>query len=346
VLQGTENAFEDLRLLAGLLARIECEAFVAEPLVTLQRALTSHDLTAARAISRLATIVQWMESRRNPLLALLQVPLLYPVHVALAAQRWRVAHGPAVAAWLDAIGRVEALNSLATYSYEHPADPLPQFVEGPASLVAKSLGHPLISADRCVRNDVSVAGAVRVLLVSGSNMSGKSTLLRSVGTNVVLAMAGAPVRAISMQLTPLQVGASIRINDSLHEGASRFYAEIQRLRQLNDAMNATLSAGGLGGAPALLFLLDELLQGTNSTDRRIGAQGVVRAFLDGGSIGLISTHDLALTDLGGGDNDRLVNVHFQDELKDGRLHFDFKLRPGLVTRSNGIELMRSIGLKV
>jgi len=188
-----------------------------------------------------------------------------------------------------------------------------------------------------VRNSVSISGKTRVLLVSGSNMSGKSTLLRSVGINVVLAMAGAPVRARRLQLTPLQVGASIRINDSLHEGSSRFYAEITRLRQLHDLQQ---------GALPLLFLLDELLQGTNSSDRRIGAEGVVRAFVKGRAIGLISTHDLALTDIGGLEEGALHNVHFQDELLDGEMKFDFQLREGVVTKSNGLELMRAIGLEV
>jgi DNA mismatch repair ATPase MutS len=166
-------------------------------------------------------------------------------------------------------------------------------------------------------------------------MSGKSTLLRTVGINIVLAMAGAPVRARRLQLTPLQVGASIRINDSLHEGSSRFYAEITRLRQLFEP-----------AALPLLFLLDELLQGTNSADRRVGAHGVVRALIERGDIGLISTHDLALTDIEGLPVGALQNVHFQDELIDGKLKFDFKLHPGIVTKSNGVELMRSIGLDV
>jgi DNA mismatch repair ATPase MutS len=176
-----------------------------------------------------------------------------------------------------------------------------------------------------------------VLLVSGSNMSGKSTLLRAVGMNVVLAMAGAPVRSRRLRLTPLRVGASIRVNDSLQEGSSRFYAEITRLRQILDFA---------GGDPPLLFLLDELLQGTNSKDRRIGAQGVVRALVNRGAIGLVSTHDLALTDIGGTLEGRLHNVHFQDELEDGKMIFDYKLREGVVTKSNGLELMRSIGLDV
>jgi DNA mismatch repair ATPase MutS len=188
-----------------------------------------------------------------------------------------------------------------------------------------------------VRNDVSITPPTRVLLISGSNMSGKSTLLRTIGINTVLAMAGAPVRAQSMELTPLHVGASIRINDSLHEGSSRFYAEITRLRQLLDLSERT---------PPLLFLLDEVMQGTNSKDRRVGAEGVLRAFLDRGAIGLISTHDLALTDIESPASQRLKNMHFQDEIVDGKIRFDFKLREGVVTKSNGIELMRSIGLDV
>ena len=335
ILSGAEGAFEDLRLLAALPERLEREPFKAPELQALVRTLASHDLPASRTIGRLANVVQWIESRRNPMLALFQIPLMYGVHVALAAQRWRSAHGHAVPAWLDAIGTIEALNSIAAYSYEHPADPFPAIVDGPAAFVGQALGHPLIPAATCVRNDVSIDGSVRVLLVSGSNMSGKSTLLRTVGINTVLAMAGAPVRARQLRLTPLRTGASIRINDSLHEGSSRFYAEITRLRQLNDLS---------GGEPHLLFLLDELLQGTNSHDRRVGAEGVVRAFMNEGSVGLISTHDLALTDVD--DGGRLRNVHFQDELVDGRLQFDFTLRDGVVTRSNGVALMRSIGLKV
>ena len=176
-----------------------------------------------------------------------------------------------------------------------------------------------------------------MLLISGSNMSGKSTLLRTVGINTVLAMAGAPVRAQKLRLSPLQVGANIRINDSLHEGSSRFYAEITRLRHLNELAART---------PPLLFLLDEVLQGTNSRDRFIGAQGVIRALLARGAIGLVTTHDLALTEIDVGGSGRLRNLHFQDELQDGRMKFDFKLHEGIVTKSNGLELMRSIGLDV
>jgi MutS domain V/MutS domain III len=337
VIYSTEHAFENLDLLFALLARLEREPFMAPRLQALMQTLTSRHLEASQAIARLRTIVQFIEFRRNLILRVLDAPLMYSVQLALAAEAWRRAHGNAVPAWLAVTGEMEALVSLATYSYEHPADPFPEFVDRPASFQGEELGHPLIPAAKCVHNSVRISGEPRVLLVSGSNMSGKSTLLRTVGVNTVLAMAGAPIRARRLQLTPLQVGASIRINDSLHEGNSRFYAEITRLRQIYDLADRN---------PALLFLLDELLQGTNSKDRRMGAEGMVRAFLEHAAIGLISTHDLALTDIGGLEDRSLQNVHFQDELENGRMRFDFKLRDGVVTKSNGLELMRSIGLKV
>jgi MutS domain V len=334
---GTESAFQDLKLLAGLLVRIEREQFTAPPLRELVRRLSSHTLPASETIARLARVIDFADARNNPLLRLLDVPLMYSLHVALAAERWRATHGKVIRQWVEALGEFEALASLAGYSYEHPQDAFPEFSSGPAAFTAEELGHPLIPAAKCVRNNVDISGTTRLLLVSGSNMSGKSTLLRTVGINTVLAMAGAPVRARSLRLTPLQVGASIRVNDSLQEGSSRFYAEITRLREIYSLLERDLP---------VLFLLDELLQGTNSKDRLIGAEGVVRAFVAAGAIGLVSTHDLALTDIGGLPAGTLRNVHFQDELSDGRMRFDFTLRDGVVTKSNGVELMRAIGLRV
>jgi hypothetical protein len=334
---GTESAFRDLKLFTALLIRIERNEFAAPALKELVRRLSSHTLPASATLARLARVIDFADARSNPILRLLDVPLLYSLHVALAAERWRGTHGKVIRQWVDALGEFEALSSLAAYSYEHPTDPFPDFIDGPAAFIATELGHPLIPASKCVRNSVSIEGPTRVFLVSGSNMSGKSTLLRTVGINTVLAMAGAPVRARSLRLTPLQVGASIRVNDSLHEGSSRFYAEITRLREIYVLLDH---------APALLFLLDELLQGTNSKDRLTGAEGIVRAFVAAGAIGLVSTHDLALTDIGGLPAGTLRNVHFQDDLSDGQMRFDFTLREGIVTKSNGIELMRAIGLKV
>ncbi len=337
LLHGTEHAFRDLDLLSGVLARVEMHTFQAPRLQALQQELVSSGVPGSQAIAQLRTLVDLINSRHNIAVRILDAPLMYSVQVAFAAEHWRQNHGGALRLWIDAIAQMEALLSLATYGFEHPADPFPEFAVGAASFDGEDLGHPLVPAALCVRNDVSIRGGTRVLLVSGSNMSGKSTLLRAIGMNVVLAMAGAPVRARRFRLSPLHVGASIRVNDSLQEGSSRFYAEITRLRQIFDLA---------GGDPPLLFLLDELLQGTNSNDRRIGAEGIVRALVNKGAIGLVSTHDLALTDIGESVAGRLRNVHFQDELANGRMTFDYKLREGVVTKSNGLELMRSIGLEV
>lgn len=337
VLHGAEHALRDLDLLSGLLGRLTQHHFQSPRLLALQDQLGSEHLGAWEAIAKLRTIGDLIDSRDNMFVRVLDVPLMYSVQLALLAERWRRVHGPEVRQWLKAVGEIEALLSLAAYSFEHPADPFPEFVPGPASLEAVDLGHPLLPAAACVRNDVALSIPTRVLLVSGSNMSGKSTLMRALGINVVLAMAGAPVRARHLRLTPLRPGASIRINDSLQEGSSRFYAEITRLRHLLDLT---------GGDPSLFFLLDELLQGTNSKDRRVGAEGVVRALLDRGAIGLLSTHDLALTEIGGALDGHLRNVHFQDEFAGGKMTFDYRLRDGVVTKSNGLELMRSIGLDV
>jgi MutS domain V/MutS domain III len=336
VLHGTERALEDLQLLSSLLGRLEREEFETALLREVRGRMSSHRMEGSKAIARLGTIVQYIYSLDNPVVKALDIPLMYSVQCAYAAEAWRKDHGGVVRLWLDGVGEMEALMSLAAYSYERPEDVFPELVEGTPCFEAEEIGHPLIPAETCVRNDVRVCGERRVLLISGSNMSGKSTLMRAVGLNTVLAMAGAPVRARRLRLTQLQVGASILINDSLQEGSSRFYAEITRLRYICD-----LAESGL----PVLFLLDELLQGTNSKDRLAGAEGVVQALLERGAIGLISTHDLALTGIGGAAG-RLYNIHLQDEIADGKMKFDYTLRDGVVTKSNGIELMRLIGLKV
>ena len=337
ILHATEHALEDLQLLASLLARVEQEPFASPRLIALQAGLATRSATASQAIHRLRTLVEHIHSLENPLMRLLDLPLLYSVQTAYAAEAWRRAHGAQVRAWLAAIGEIEALLSLSAYHYEHPADPFPTFVAGAPCFTATSLGHPLLPTAKCVRNDIHLGGAAPIVILSGSNMSGKSTLLRAIGINTVLAMAGAPVRASQLQLTPLHIGASILIHDSLQEGSSRFYAEITRLRGICALAEQQ---------PPALFLLDELLQGTNSQDRLIGAEGVVRALLAAGAIGLLSTHDLALTHIAAQSDAPIRNLHLQDRIEDGRMAFDYKLQDGVVTKSNGIELMRLIGLKV
>jgi hypothetical protein len=336
VMQGAEHAFADLKLLVGVLKRMEVESFTAPSLRSLRQNLGHERSSASHAIARLSTLVDFAMSRENLILRVFDIPLLYSVQVTLALEAWQRRHGHEVRGWLAALGEIEALLALATYRYEHPDDVFPEFVEN-TCFNAVQLGHPLLAADKCVCNDVSLGNHAQTLLVSGSNMSGKSTLLRAIGIATAMAMAGAPVRARRLTLSALQVGASIRINDSLQEGASRFYAEITRLRRIFDLAC---------GRPALLFLLDELLQGTNSADRRVGAEGLLGALVACGAIGVVTTHDLALTGIAGPLHERLHNMHFQDELENGTIRFDYKLREGVVTKSNGLELMRSIGLRV
>jgi DNA mismatch repair ATPase MutS len=226
---------------------------------------------------------------------------------------------------------------LSAYAFENPSDPFPEIVPERPCFSAEDLSHPLLPRARCVPNDVSLDGELRVLIVSGSNMSGKSTYLRTVGINAVLALMGAPVRARRLRISPLVVGATLRIHDSLQAGRSRFYAEILRVQQLLDLAKQS---------PPLLFLLDELFQGTNSQDRRVGAEAVLRILIDSGAIGMVTTHDLALTDIA----DRLAplaaNVHFEDRFEESAMVFDYRLRPGKVQSSNGLALLRAVGIEV
>jgi DNA mismatch repair ATPase MutS len=194
-----------------------------------------------------------------------------------------------------------------------------------------------MSSEKFVRNDVRVGGDVRLLMVSGSNMSGKSTLLRSVGANAVLALAGAPVRARSLTLSPVALGATMRVQDSLRDGRSRFYAEVTRVRAVLDRAK---------GAPPVLFLFDELFAGTNSSDRLVGAEGVLRTLVELGAVGLVTTHDLALTEATARLGGRAANVHFADQLANGEMVFDYTMRPGVVPHGNGVALMRAVGLDV
>jgi hypothetical protein len=337
VVQAVEEAAHELGLLAEVLVRLEREQFQAPALAALRQSLNAEGEPPSQRIARLDRLMERLDSRDHVIVRVLEPFLLWTMHTAMLVEDWRRHCGPAVRRWLTATGEMEALCAFAGYAFDHPDDPFAEIAEGDAGLEAEGICHPLIPAERAVRNDVRLGGALRVLVVSGSNMSGKSTLLRTLGINVVLAQAGAPVRARRLRLSPLAVGASIRIGDSLQEGVSRFYAEILRIRQILDA-----TAGKL----PVLFLIDEFLHGTNSHDRRIGAEALVRGLVDRGAIGLVTTHDLALAHIAETLGERAANVHFEDHLEDGKIRFDYAMRPGVVRKSNALELMRSVGLEI
>lgn len=348
----------DLEVVADLLKHLEQQPFRGTRLVALKDRLRGDGVAASAIIGKLQRLAQFHDSTKNtsliPLglflfgyleaaLGVAAVLQMIPPHVALAVSSWRCRHGRRVRVWLETIAEFEALVSLAAYRYERAGDPFPEIVDGagaprpPALFEGRRMGHPLLPASSMVPNDVRLGGGTQLLIVSGSNMSGKSTLLRTVGVNAVLALAGAPVRAESLRISPLALGATLRIQDSLLEGRSRFYAEITRIRELS-----SVAAGPL----PLLFLLDELFHGTNSHDRVIGSAGVLRSLLDRGAIGLITTHDLAVTAVADQLSARAANVHFDDWLDGHEIRFDYMMKPGTVTRSNALALMHAVGLDV
>lgn len=335
---GLDEACHNLSAMSAVLRCIEDEQFSAPRLVAIREKLLFRGLRASECIAQLGTLCDLEESRHNQVVRWLELLILYSLHVALALQRWRERYAELILQWLDAVSEFEALTSVATYAFEHPSDSFPEIsaTQTPPRLRTIKLRHPLMPGSECIPNDVSLGEEPQVLLISGSNMSGKSTLLRSVGVNAVLAFMGAPVRAEAFCISALTIGASMRISDSLQKGVSHFYAEITRIRRVVE-----LSRPG-----PLLFLFDEILQGTNSHDRRIGAEGVLRTLLQNGAAGMVTTHDLALTALEKLFPAKIANVHFQEKLEAGRLSFDYKLREGVVTTSNGLELMKSIGLEV
>ncbi len=327
----------DLKLFAELLARLEQEQFRAPLLVELRAALDTRGVPPSRRISALRRRIELLDARRNQFFLPLALLLLWSTQLALAIERWRSVCGPSLGRWIDAVGEFEALCALAGYAYEHPEHPFPEISEEGPLFEASAIGHPLIPPDACVRNDIQLGGDLRAWVVSGSNMSGKSTLLRTLGANAVLAHAGAPVCAGRLRLSPTAIGASIRIQDSLQEGTSHFYAEITRMRQVMELAEAPGST---------LFLLDEIFHGTNSHDRGIGAEAVVRGLVERGAVGLVTTHDLALARIANALAPRAANVHFEDHLEDGKIAFDYRVRPGVVEKSNALELMRAVGLPV
>jgi hypothetical protein len=340
VTQAVEPVRRQLAVLAQLYARLGREKFTDPSALALQELLVGRRdgaESAFAAITRLERIVSWLEARQNQIFVIVAFVLMWTAHFGLAIERWRARFGPDVRRWLEALAQLEALCAISGYAYEHPDDTFPELSHEGPQLIGEDLGHPLLPADANVRNSIELGDPVRVFIVSGSNMSGKSTLLRSIGINVVLALAGAPVRARHMRLSILQVGATLRIQDSLQQGASRFYAEIRRLRQIMDLAR---------GSNSLLFLIDEILHGTNSNDRKIGGEQLVRALVDADAIGLVTTHDLALAGIADALGERACNVHFADEIVDGELHFDYRMRPGVVRKSNALALMRSVGLDV
>jgi hypothetical protein len=297
-------------------------------------ALVTRAAEAPGPLRALERVTFWMREREKDLLYGPSLYMMLGTHLAVLMEQWRAQHSASLPAWIDAWAEFEALHAVAVYAHEHAEDAWPVFGSVTA-FDARELGHPLLSAETCVRNDVTFDGATRFWIISGSNMAGKSTLLRSIGTNAVLATAGAPVRAASLTMAPFQVCASISTADSLLEGKSRFMAEVERIRD-------TVGAAGRG---QVLFLIDEIFSGTNSHDRRIAAESVVRALIGGGAVGAISTHDLALTEIAPLEGLRGSNVHMCSRSETDALDFDYRVKGGVNRQSNALAIIRLAGVQ-
>lgn len=312
---------------------------VDEPSVRdLLNRFSSELMPTSEAIAQLSRLTQWLNNAmRHQVFAPIAWACGLFVLLTHRIESWRRTHGPDVPDWLRTAAILEATLSVAGYNFDHPGDCVPEILDDRRELMAQDLGHPLLNDSICVRNSVRLGGEQSLMLISGSNMSGKSTFLRSIGASVVLTYCGAVVRATSFQTFAFQLGTAMRMSDSLLEGRSLFYSVLQRLKSVVDLTS---------GPRTVLFLLDEILHGTNSHDRRRGAEAVIRSLVDRGGVGIVTTHDLALTRIADSMPNQAVNKHFEDTIVDGTMLFDYRLRDGVVERSNAIELMRMLGLDV
>ncbi|HEX8996332.1 MAG TPA: hypothetical protein VF812_09905 [Ktedonobacterales bacterium] len=329
---------------AGLFAFLRERKFDAPLLRRTHDALEAVSGAADERLQALGRILRFGDMRLSVIGPALQIGLLWNVHTLRMLERWRARTGGQAPGWFALLAEIEALSGLAALSFDHPDWAFPEALDTPAGrLEARALGHPLLAPSVCVRNDVAVGPAGSFLLVTGSNMSGKSTLLRAIGVNVTLAQAGAPVCASAMSLPPMALATSMRAQDSLEAGVSYFMAELRRLKRVVDELRAVARAG----ERVPVFLLDEILSGTNTSERQIAARSVIRYLLDLGATGAVSTHDLTLAQAP--DLTPLSQpVHFTERFTrsaDGpTMTFDYVLRPGIATSVNALKLMEIVGL--
>ena len=315
--------------------RIDAQRFSHPMLKRLSSELAGEGASAQ--LRRFARLFGFAELRQSQMLhAVIDALMLWDLLVFFQLERWREEVGGQVRHWFQSLAELEALGSLATLAHDQPGFPFPMVEEESFFFIAQQLGHPLL--ENPVRNNVELTGPGQALIITGSNMSGKSTLLRAMGTNAVLALAGAPVCATSLRLSHLQVLTSMRVRDSLELGVSHFYAEVKRIKAVLDA------AGAADGRA--LFLLDEILWGTNTRERQIASREVLRLLLATGASGAVSTHDLSLAELEQELGSKVRNYHFKDSLTDGRMTFDYRLRQGVLDSTNALRVLRQVGIAI
>ncbi|MDQ3035579.1 MAG: DNA mismatch repair protein MutS [Myxococcota bacterium] len=323
---------------AAMLRVVERTEWKAPLLRSLQESLRIEGKTPSEQLRGLERWTSLFDLRTQGIVhVFVDLFLLWDLHCLAGVERWMQHAGQKCGTWFEVVGEIEALASLATLLHGDAGVVMPEITEPGSPMIAQGIAHPLIPAERRVRNDLRIEGPGHALVVTGSNMAGKSTLLRALGVDVALALAGGPVCATSFSTPPVRLRASMRISDSVQSGASYFQAELTRLRTV---------IAGADEPPPLLFLLDELLRGTNARARHKGARAVVKHLLARGAMGLVATHDVALSDLDREMPGRVGNVHFTDVFENGEMTFDYRLRDGVVKTSNALRLLQQAGIEV
>ncbi len=312
---------------------IEKEAFESRLLINLQNSLKEGEKSAAYQLKELAKIVNRLKDTHNAYYHLVNLAALMDYHVLHSLEKWRGSYGKSIERWLDAAGKIEALGSLGVINFENEDYALPKLHEENI-LEGLGIGHPLLGKTAVV-NDFSLKKPKSMVLITGSNMSGKSTFLRTLGLNLVLSYLGTRVRAESFTCGIMDIYTCMRINDNLKESISSFYAELLRIKKIIEASSE--------GRP-IFYLLDEIFKGTNSKDRHKGAEILLKQLMHRNTLGLVSTHDLELTDMEK-TSPKVLNYHFREYYEDNKLKFDYKLRRGYSTTQNALYLMRMIGIE-
>jgi hypothetical protein len=328
----------DLSILSQSMATIEKEPFASPLLQQLKTDLQKQNIAASSKIKKLKKILDRLDLRYNIVIAIpLNIFLMWNLQQVLDLEKWKKDNDDNVQLWFDTLAEFEALHSLATLHCNHPAYCFPTLKENHFTIKATELGHPLIHQNKRINNFINIETAGEIMLVTGSNMAGKSTYLRSIGINVILTMAGAPVCAKSFELSPVQLLSSMRIADNLEESTSTFYAELKKLKNVIEKINA---------GEKVFVLLDEILRGTNSLDRHTGSEALIRQLIKQKAAAILATHDVALANLENEYPKNILNYHFDAQTKGEELFFDYKLKDGVCTNMNASLLMKKIGLEI
>ncbi len=328
----------ELETLSSSISCIENKDFTSPLLSTLKKDFNSTETKASSTIKKLKKILDRLDYRLNPIIFIpLSALVCWDLQQIFALENWKLKNKTITATWFSSLANFETLSSIANLSFNHPDWSFPQIVNEDAVFIGEEIGHPLIPKEKRVTSSFSTAGVNQISLVTGSNMAGKSTFLRSVGVNIVLAMMGSPVCAKHISVSHLKVMSSMRISDNLEESTSTFYAELKKLKEIIDAVYANEKA---------FLLLDEILRGTNSADRHIGSSALLKQLIKHNAAGIVATHDLELAKLSEDFPSNIHNYHFDVKVNNEELYFDYKLNKGICRSMNASILMKKIGIEL